>query len=80
MTQDVKIIGFINCYLFYFLVTGYPAKVNRRLLYCVDIKVNVFEKVSNRLTYLVFNDLKLKLNPSFEASHRLWTGIIGEFT
>ena len=61
MTQDVKIIGFINCYLFYFLVISFLTKVNRRLLYCVDIKVNVFEKVSNRLTYLVFNDRKLKL-------------------
>jgi hypothetical protein len=38
MTQDVKIIGFINCYLFYFLVTVLTVKVNRRLLYCVDIK------------------------------------------
>ena len=50
MTQDVKIIGFINCYLFYFLVVSELTKVNRRLLYCVDIiRSQRFENVSNRL-------------------------------
>ncbi|MDD5385559.1 MAG: hypothetical protein PHQ22_00005, partial [Sulfuricurvum sp.] len=33
----------------------------------------------DRHSCLVFNDLKLKLVVSFKASHRLWTGIIGDF-
>jgi hypothetical protein len=41
MTQDVKIIGFINCYLFFFLVVSELTKENRRLLYCFDIIKNV---------------------------------------
>jgi hypothetical protein len=68
MTQDVKIIGFINCYLFYFLVTVLTVKVNRRLLYCVDIRSTSRSIAPNRLTYLVFNDRKLKLQTLTQGS------------
>jgi len=58
--------------------------MNRRLLNCVFIKLNITPK-SYCLTYLVFNDLKLlNINNTLyselllTASLRLWTGIIGD--
>ena len=58
--------------------------MNRRLLNCVFIKLNLNPERSS-LTYLVFNDLKqANLNNTLSsellltASLCLWTGIIGD--
>ena len=59
--------------------------MNRRLLNCVFIKLNLNPERSS-LTYLVFNDLKqLNINNTLYselllmASLCLWTGIIGDY-